>query len=177
MTEKNPYETINLDSVGYGTPVFPWSRAAEELAAENETVIGRPYFLTTVSPKGAPHAAGIGAMWDDGDLYFVSGPGTRKSRYLAANPACAVTVRLDSLDLTMEGAAARVTDPAILEHLAVLYRAGGWPAEVEDGAFTAPYSAPSAGPAPWYVYHFIIHTAVGVGIKAPEGATLWRFEH
>ena len=53
---------------------------------------------------------------------------------------------------------------------------GGWPAEVAQDAFTAPFSAPSAGPAPWYLYRFAFHTAVGVGIKEPQGATRWRFE-
>jgi Pyridoxamine 5'-phosphate oxidase len=177
MTEKNPHETINLDRVGYGTAVFPWSRADEELAAEQDDAIGPPYFLTTVGPKGSPHSVGIGAMWDDGDLYFTSGPGTLKSRHLAANAACAIAVRLDTLDLTLEGEAARVTDPATLERLAARYRARGWPAQVEGDVFTAPFSAPSAGPAPWHVFRFTIHTAVGVGIKEPQGATLWRFEH
>ncbi|WP_425456974.1 pyridoxamine 5'-phosphate oxidase family protein [Actinomadura hallensis] len=41
-------------------------------------------------PDGRPHAAGVGALWYDGDLYFTSGPGTRKSRDLAANPACSL---------------------------------------------------------------------------------------
>jgi hypothetical protein len=176
MTDKNPHETTNLDRVGYGTSVFPWSRASDELAAETADIIGRPYFLTTVGPKGAPHSVGVGAVWEDGDLYFTSGPGTRKSRHLAANAACAIAVRLDTLDLTLEGEAARVTEPAPLERLAARYRAGGWPAQVEGDAFTAPFSAPSAGPAPWHLYRFTFHTAVGVGIKAPEGATRWRFE-
>ena len=30
------------------------------------------------------------------------------------------------------------------------YNDGGWPATVEGDAFTAPFSAPSAGPPPWY---------------------------
>src|ERR671935_163499 len=42
-----------------------------------------------------------------------------------------------------------------------LYREQGWPAEVEGDAFTAPYSAPSAGPPPWYLYRFAFHTAFG----------------
>jgi hypothetical protein len=32
-----------------------------------------------------------------------------------------------------------------------VYREGGWPAEAEGDAFTAPYSAPSAGPPPWHL--------------------------
>jgi Pyridoxamine 5'-phosphate oxidase len=176
MTDKHPYETTNLDRVGYGTPTFPWSRARDQLATGQPDVVSHPYFLATVGPTGRPHCAGVGAMWDDGDLYFPSGPGTRKSRDLEANPACTVAARLDDLDLTLDGEAARTTDPATLERLAAHYRDRGWPAQVAHDAFTAPYSAPSAGPAPWHLYRFTFHTVVGLGIKAPEGATRWRFE-
>jgi hypothetical protein len=72
----------------------------------------------------------------------------RKSRNLAVNPACSVSVRLRGLDLVMEGEAHRVTDASSLERVAAVYRTGGWPASVEGDALTAPYSAPSAGPAP-----------------------------
>jgi hypothetical protein len=175
MTDIEPFETTSLDRVGYGTETFPWSRAREELVAEHENVAAVPYFLGTVGPQGIPHAAGIGAIWDDGDLYFTSGPGTRKSRNLAANPACTVAARLGTLDLTLSGTATRVTDRATLERIAARYRDRGWPAQVEGDAFTAPFSAPSAGPAPWHLYRFTFTTAVGLGIKAPEGATRWRF--
>ena len=75
-----------------------------------------------------------------------------------------------------EGEATRVTDGPTLERLAALYRAQGWPAEVEGDAFTAPYSAPSAGPPPWHLYRFTFHTAVGVAGEEPHGATRWRFD-
>ncbi|MYS24336.1 Pyridoxamine 5'-phosphate oxidase [Streptomyces sp. DvalAA-14] len=176
MTDKTPYETISLDRVGYGTVTFPWSRARDQLAADQGTVIGVPYFLSTVGPSGAPHTAGIGAIWDDGDMYFTSGPGSRKSRDLAANHACTIAARLPDLDVVLDGAAVRTTEVATLERLAARYRTHGWPAEVADDAFTAPFSAPSAGPPPWYLYRFSFHTAVGVGVKEPEGATRWRFE-
>ena len=64
-----------------------------------------------------------------------------------------------------------------LQRSAGLYRAQGWPAEVEGDAFTAPYSAPSAGPPPWHLYRFMFHTAFGVATdgEEPHGATRWRF--
>jgi hypothetical protein len=113
----------------------------------------------------------------DGALYFTSGLGTLKSRNLAANPACSVSGRLRGIDLVLDGEAHRVTDAPILERVAAVYRAGGWPAEVEGDAFTAPYSAPSAGPPPWYVYRLTLHTAVGVAAAEPHGATRWDFAH
>jgi hypothetical protein len=54
-------------------------------------------------------------------------------------------------------------------------RAEGWPAEVQGDAFTAPYSALSAGPPPWHLYRFTFHTAFGVAAAEPNGATRWRF--
>ena len=171
MTEREPIETTNLDR--YGSAELPWSRPHDLLAtsaASNTT-----FFLGTVRPDGRPHSAGVGALWHAGDLYIVSGPQTRKSINLAANPACTVSVKLEGLDLVLEGTAARVTDQSTLETVAQLYRETGWPAEVEGDAFTAPYSAPSAGPPPWYLYRFTFDTAFGVAGAEPHGATRWRF--
>ncbi len=105
----------------------------------------------------------------------MSGPETQKSRNLAANPACTISTSLSGMDLVIEGEASRVTDRATLETLAALYREGGWSAEVEGDAFTAPYSAPSAGPPPWHLYRFTFHTAIGNVTAEPHGATCWRF--
>ena len=170
MTEREPAETTNLDR--YGNPALPWSRARDRLAAPSET---DRFFLGTVGPDGRPHAAGVGALWCDGDLYVVSGPGTRKSRNLAATPACTISAALPGVDLVFEGEATRVTDAPTLERLAARYREQGWPAQVEGDAFTAPYSAPSAGPPPWHLYRFTFHTAFGVAGEEPNGATRWRF--
>jgi hypothetical protein len=177
MTERAPIETTNLDRYGY--PALPWSRPHAQLVAgpRQFEVPGGEFFtvLGTVRPDGRPHAAGIGSRWFDGAIYFTSGAGTRKSRNLAANPACTVSIKLADLDLVLEGEAARVSDSPILERLATLYREGGWPATVEGDAFTAPYSAPSAGPPPWHLYRVTLHTAIGVATAEPYGATRWRF--
>ena len=113
--------------------------------------------MATVRPNGRPHSAGVGAVWVDGALYFTSGPGTLKSRNLAVNPACSVSARLRGIDLVLEGEAHQVTDASTLERLAAVYRTSGWPASVEGDALTAPYSAPSAGPAPWHLYRLTLH--------------------
>jgi hypothetical protein len=84
MTDPAPVEVTNLDR--YGSPPLPWSRPHDRLVA-NPAQPGTPYFLGTSRPDGRPHAASVGAQWLDGDLYFTSGPGTRKARNLAANPA------------------------------------------------------------------------------------------
>jgi hypothetical protein len=171
MTERTPIEITNLDR--YGNAAVPWSQPHDLLAANPP--LDASFFLGTTRPDGRPHAAKVGALWFDGDLYFTSGPGTRKSRNLAANPACTFSVTMPGIDLVLEGDATRVTDGPTLERLAGLYRDGGWPAEVEGDAFTAPYSAQSAGPPPWYLYRFTFHTVFGVTTAEPYGATRWRF--
>ncbi len=172
MTERESAETTNLDR--YGSPPLEWSRARDSLTGATPSEHDR-FFLGTVRPGGRPHAAGVGVLWFDGDLYIVSGPGTRKSRNLAANPACTISAVLRGIDLVFEGEATRVTDGPTLERLAALYREQGWPAEVEGDAFAAPYSAPSAGPPPWHLYRFTALTATGVATEEPNGATRRRF--
>jgi Pyridoxamine 5'-phosphate oxidase len=164
-------EQKNLDI--YGGAPLPWSRAEKGL----EPATGKPitFFLTTVRPDGRPHVAGVGAVWVDDRFYFTSGAGTRKSRNLVENAECVISAALPDIDLVVEGRARRVTDEATLQRLAETYDAQGWPAKVEDGAFTAPYSAPSAGPPPWDLYEFVPATAFGVATAEPYGATRWRF--
>jgi hypothetical protein len=172
MTEMTPTETKNLDR--YGDAELDWSRARDGLAAPATPAI--THFLGTCRPDGTPHAAGIGAQWLDGDLYFTSSPAARKARDLAANPRCTISARLPGIDVVLDGIAVRITDPETLEQVASNYRAGGWPAEVDGDALTAPFSAPSAGPPPWHVYRFTFHTVVGVATSEPYGATRWRFD-
>lgn len=170
MAHRTPVEVTNLDR--YGNPALDWNRADEALTAGPASGTS---ILGTVGPDGRPHAAGVGAAWLDDGLYIVSGPGTRKSRNLAANPACTVSASLSGIDVIIEGDASRVTDAATLERVAAYFRDKGWPAEVQGDAITAPYSAPSAGPPPWYLYEVTVHTAFGVASAQPDGATRWRF--
>jgi nitroimidazol reductase NimA-like FMN-containing flavoprotein (pyridoxamine 5'-phosphate oxidase superfamily) len=170
MRQKNLADLYHLDPI-------PWSRALEALESTESTAERpRTYFLSTTRPDGRPHSAGVGAVWDDGKVYFVSGAGTRKSRNIAQNPACAVSMSLDGIDLVIEGKAERVTDDETLHRLAKRYAEGGWPATVKDGAFTHEYSAPSAGPPPWDLYVVDPTTVFGVLSDEPGGATRWDFD-
>ena len=173
MSIRAPHETVNLAEL-YEQEPMPWSRALEALGTGS---LGPdvPCFLGTVRPDRRPHSAGVGVVEHDGDLYFTSGPETRKSRNLAENPACTLSVRLDGIDLIFEGEAQRVVDGATLDEVAAAYREGGWPAEVEGDALTAAYSAQSAGPSPWSLYRLDVHTAFGVALREPHGASRWRF--
>ena len=173
MSDIDPVETTNLDI--YDNAALDWSRARTQIVSQTGPDV--TYFLCTTRPDGRPHVAGVGALWFEGDLFVVSGDQTRKSKNLQANPACAFGVRLPGIDVTLEGSARRVTDLQLLERLAAHYRQNGWPAQVDAQtlAFTAAYSAPSAGPPPWQVYRFVFVSATGVATAEPYGATRWRF--
>ena len=105
----------------------------------------------------------------------MSGAGHAQEPEPGRNPSCVVAFSLTGIDLVIEGTAARVTDDATLQHMAKRYADQGWPATVKDGAFTHEYSAPSAGPPPWYVYEITPTTVYGVLGAEPGGATRWRF--
>ena len=107
MTHRKLVDTKNLDR--YGNPPLPWTRPLGVLDQIPPTEL-LTWFLGTVRRDGRPHSAGVGGLWHDGDLYFTSGPGTQKSRDLAANPSSSVSVSLDGIDLVFEGTASRVTD-------------------------------------------------------------------
>ncbi len=174
MPDRIPTTTTNLDR--YGSDVLPWERAHAPLS-KGSSGPDITHFLGTIGPDGRPHVAGVGAAWFAGDLYFTSNRASRKARNLEANPACTIAVKLAGIDLTLEGTAVRVDDAATLQQVAAIYRDGGWPAEVAGDALTAPYSAPSAGPPPWHLYRFTLHTAIGVATAEPWGATRWCFAH
>ena len=106
MADREPTDVRNLDR--YGNAPLPWSRPRDLFAGA--IFLDGTTFLGTTRPDGRPHAAGIGAFWLDGDIYFASGPGTRKSRNLAANPACTISARLPTIDIVLEGNARRPQD-------------------------------------------------------------------
>src|SRR6266480_3759868 len=103
VPRRNSEETMdskNLDM--YGSEQIPWTRALRQLEAGESK---GSTWLATTRPDGRPHVAGIGAIWVDGTFYFVSGAGTRKSRNLAENPHCVLSVSLPDMDLVVEGSA------------------------------------------------------------------------
>jgi hypothetical protein len=172
MVVNEPSETTNLDI--YGSAPLEWRRvhqALEDAPSGPELT----FFLGTIGADGRPHAAGVGAMYVDGDMFVVSGRKTRKSRNMEANPAVTISAHLQGVDVVLEGEASRVTDTDTVARLAKIYHDGGWPAEAAGDALTAPYSAPSAGPPPWHLYRVQIKTAFAVASAEPHGATRWRF--
>lgn len=134
-------------------------------------------WLTTVNADGSPHVTGVGARWDDGAYWVVSGRTARKGRNLERDPRCAISLSTRDYDVVVEGTAELVTDPDLVAVAAERYAAGGWPCEVDESgtALTAPFSAPSAGPPPWHVYRVTPVKATALHTREPGGATTWSF--
>src|SRR4051794_41908942 len=84
MGQPEPRETTNLATL-YGEELMPWSRAAEALGT-GSLPPAVPCFLGTLRPDGSPHAAGVGVLVRDGDLFFTSAPGPPRRATLPPNP-------------------------------------------------------------------------------------------
>jgi hypothetical protein len=176
-------DTKNLADL-YDLPTLDWgpieARLTEGLTQAPGT--GGPdrhtFWLATIDPDGASHVTGVGADWYDGSFWFTSGDGTRKSRNLARDPRCTLTVASLEFDLVVEGTAEKVTDPELVAGMAARAAAGGWPARADHTgtAITAEFSAPSAGPPPWHVSRVTPRRATALQTVEPGGATRWTFD-
>jgi PPOX class probable F420-dependent enzyme len=175
-------DAINLADL-YDLPVLDWHqiRARLDDGITQAPEAGGPNrhtcWLTTINPDGSPHVTGVGALWVDGSFWFETGERTRKGRNLARDPRCALSVATHEFDLVVEGTASKIIDPKTVAAMAARWAAEGWPARADDTgrALTAEYSAPSAGPPPWFVYRLNANTATAVSTIPPGGATRWRF--
>ncbi len=182
MSHRSIVDTVNLADL-YELPLLDWGRIEarldEQLSQAPDT--GGPNrhtcWLATIDRDGSPHVTGVGAVWADGAFWFETGGGTRKARNLARDPRCTMTVAAHDFDLVVEGTARRITDPPTVEAMAARWVANGWPCQVDDTgtALTAEYSAPSAGPPPWFVYELTPVRATALETVAPGGATRWSF--
>lgn len=167
----------------YGLPVLDWAaiQARLDIGITQAPGTGGPNrhtcWLTTINPDGSPHVTGIGGLYADNAFWFETGQQTRKATNLSREPRCALSVATNEFDLVIEGTAQQITDPPTVAAMAARWAAEGWPARVDESgrALTADYSAPSAGPPPWYVYRLTPETATALQTIEPGGATRWRF--
>jgi hypothetical protein len=170
----------NLDV--YGAPTIEWGRVKAVLDGQLTQApdTGGPrrhtVWLATINLDGSPHVVPVGVVRDNGSWYFTSGPAARKSRNLARDARCVLSVATDPFDLVIEGAAERVTSAGELTSVADAFVRNGWPCQVEGEAVTAEYSAPSAGPPPWHVYRVQSSTVFAFGTSEPFGATKFQLD-
>jgi hypothetical protein len=173
-------ESINL-GVADGLPPVDWSTVVKELdensAPAPDAHNARSKWLATVNEDGSPHVTAVGAIWLDGAFWFQTGEGTRKSRNIARDPRCSVSLSVRDADVVVEGEAHRVTDPALVARVAEAWAADGWPVTPDEtgSGITAPFNAPSLGPPPWDVYRIEPQSATVVLGVEPGGLTRFRF--
>ncbi|MFF4897235.1 pyridoxamine 5'-phosphate oxidase family protein [Streptomyces sp. NPDC001068] len=152
-----------------GTRAHDWSEA-EKLLTGAEL-----FWLATVRPDGRPHVTPLIAVWHDGALHFSTGGDERKARNLAANPQVVLTTGRNDwargYDLTVEGAAVRVTDDGRLRELAAAWEAkygAAWHYEVADGCFRH-------GPGAALVFAVRPRKVLGFGKGEPFSQTTWTW--
>ena len=175
-------EAKNLGDL-YDLALVDWSMVTKRLeeGMTQAPSTGGPdrhtFWLATIDADGSPHVTGIGAIWVDDAFWFETGDRTRKARNIARDPRCTLSIATREFDLVVEGEASKVTDPPIVAAMAERWATEGWPCRVDETgqALTAEYSAPSAGPPPWFVYHIEPRAATALAIIEPGGATRWTF--
>jgi hypothetical protein len=89
-------KTKNLAEL-YDLAPLDWDAASASLPeGQAEDADGGPgrytAWLTTINADGRPHVTGVGARWDDGKYWIVSGRTARKGRNLERDPRCAVSL-------------------------------------------------------------------------------------
>lgn len=153
--------------------VLPWSLALEKLDA------GRLYWHVSHGPDDGVQVRPVFAVVCDGVLCSTSSASARKTGRLVADPRCTLATSTDEMDLVYEGIATRVDEPDRLARIAEAYRGKyGWPVEVADGAFAAPFGAPAAGPPPYLVFAIAPVTVRGFGTGEAYAtrSTRWDFD-
>lgn len=158
----------------------PWSDASQVL--EKAEI----YWVTTIRAEGRPHVTPLLGVFLDGAVYFTTGEGEQKSKNLAHNAQCVISTGCnkfleETLDVIVEGTAARVTDTAKLQRIAdaiVAKYGDGWRFEVRDGGFVHSADADRAKEgetASVLVLELAPVTAFGYGRGAAFSQTRWRF--
>lgn len=136
-----------------------------------------PFWLSTSDRGGAPHSRPVLAVWFDGLPHLAASPSSRKAAHLAGDPRCALAVSVAGLDVVVEGRAAVVHDPGVLDRVAEAYAQDyGWVVEVRDGALWAE-GAPTAGPPPYAVHRIspAVAHAFGTDETTAARSTRWTW--
>lgn len=166
-------EVIATDASAGAVPI-DWAETARLFAAE------RWYWVATTGDEGRPHLRPMLAVYLDERVYSTTSPAARKGRDLARRPLAALAGRAPAIDIVIEGRVTWIDDRQVLERVGEAYRDKyGWPVTVTaDGAFDAPYGAPTAGPPPYRVYELTptVAYAFGTDDSLGERSTRYRFE-
>jgi hypothetical protein len=169
VSDQMPITTLDRRYSGDQAAALPWPRAVDLLEQ------AELFWVSSVRPDGRPHVTPVVAVWQDGALYFSSGPEEQKSRNLAVNRHCAVTTGCntwaDGTDIVLHGDVEILRDLPELQRVAdaFLTKYGGdWAFDVaDDGTFSGPGGA--------LVYRLNPTQALGFGKGDPFSHTRWDF--
>ena len=171
MPAIQPETTLDTRFSSENATAIPWEDARRHLES------AEVFWLSTVRPDGRPHVTPLLAVWQDEALHFCTGEDERKRRNLGENAHCALVTgcntQEEGVDLVVEGVAARVTDRATLELLAVAWETKYgefWHFEVGDGGFLG-----GADDNVAWVYRVAPVTVFGFGKGDTFSQTRWRF--
>lgn len=134
MTDSEPRGELDTRFSSPGAVARPWADVERALTD------AKIFWLSTVRADGRPHVTPLPAVWTAGALHFCTGAEEQKARNVAHEPRCVLTTGTDKqdqgLDVVVEGAASRVTEPGILRTLAGLWKTRlGWNFQPGDGVF------------------------------------------
>lgn len=153
-----------------GREPIPYDRTLQVLAA------APMLWLSTTRPTRGPHVRPVLAVVVDGLLYSTSNPRAVKARNLTDDPRSAICARDEEMDVVFEATARRVDDLDVLRQVARAYdEKYGWPVTIENGAYLAPYGAPTAGPPPYHLYSFTPTTVYAFGTTETFAPRSTRF--
>ncbi len=147
-------------------PALDGTIAWDELL--NELSTGGTFWLTTIDPDGRPHTRPVFAVQTAGSVYVASSRTAAKSPALHAGGEVSIATSRSAIDIIWSGTSRHITNPTRLDAAADAYRSTyGWEVAVDDGALTAPYGAPTAGPPPYDVFDITPRAVHAIGTGAP----------
>lgn len=164
----NPETTIDLRFGDQDAQPIHWPDA-ERILDTAET-----FWISTVRRDGRPHVTTLLAVWTDEALYFTTGESEQKAINLRDNDKVVFTTGcnhfMEGLDIAVEGAAVRVTDPAALQRVADRYKTKyDWNFEVGPNGFI------QEGEHEPLCFRVAPQTVFGFKKGNPFSQTRWRF--
>lgn len=175
MSESGPTGVIDPR---YGDPTAtapPWADIESRLSS------AQLYWIVSVRRDGRPHAVPVVGVWHDGSFAFCTGPQEQKARNLDSNAHVAVTTGSTGaggwdtgVELVVEGAAVRVTEPAALQTLADAWLAkygDDWAFDVHGDRFVERSESGGGSEGAW-VYQVVPEKVLAFG--GGHGQTAYR---
>jgi hypothetical protein len=93
----------------------PWSWALERLEKSHN------YWISTTRPDGRPHLMLIWGVWWQDAFWFSTGPRTRKSKNIAADPRSVIGTEKADEAVILEGVMEEIKDRSVWKQLAQIY--------------------------------------------------------